>query len=383
MKLLAQTPEAPIGETWTWQTDVIVATDGTEQRISLCEFPKRDLALTLGAVTEADVRAFTRAALGSGDGLAVPFYQAATRLTGSVAPGAAALSFNAGRTDLRDGCEALIFDRTGRRERVTLAVVSAGGATLATPLAQPWGRSASIAPVWGMVAGGSLGVTRKNPDFAAELKASFTELDFMVPFANEFAPFDLPMFGDYPVLNVNSIGTNFEQQYDTGAETIDYGARVEIRNPWLHAQIMLPRQFLCQRVLQPASWRMWRKLADYTKGSANPFYLPTFREDFERVALGANAVTFEGNEYAVEYAPHSPFQQLAFFLEGGAVHFAAVTNCAIVGGNSAVQFAPALPGGAVVNKVSLLLKVRIADDRISCQHEALETTLSINLRTAD
>ena len=387
MKLLTNIPETPITEDWAWQTDVMVSDNGTEQRVSLYEFPKRTLGMTLGADNEAEVAALLRTAYTAGGGLSVPFHQAATRLTASAAIGAQAVAFRAARTDLRSGADAILIDRAGRIERVTLAVVSANGATLAAPLKGAWNIRANIVPVWDMYPNGSLVVTRNNPDYVATLKAGLTEFDFMVPFANAFAPVVLPQFNGYPVVHVNSIGTEFEQSYDSGATTIDYGGRAEIRNRWLHTQIVMPRQFLCQRVLQPQSWAMWRAVADYAKGSANPFYLPTFRQDFEVVVMpGGNAATvvFKGTEYAQDFAPFEAFAQLAFELENGGVHYAKVSNCIVVGGNSAVTFAPAIPAGVKpATKVSMLLKVRIADDKISCEHEALHTTLTINLRTAD
>jgi hypothetical protein len=98
----------------------------------------------------------------------------------------------------------------------------------------------------------------------------------------------------------------------------------------------------------------------------------------------ASQVIFKGVDYAEEYAPFEPYRQFAFFLEGGGVHYAALVNFAIVGGNTVCNFAPALPNGvAPAQKCSLLLKVRIADDRISCEHNALHTMISISLRTAD
>ncbi len=383
MKLLAHPPEVPITEEWAWQSDVMVSTDGTEQRVALSEFPKRTLQYTIGLDTEAEVNAALASLMLAGAGLDVPFYAAATRLTGAAAIGAEALSFVAGRTDLRDGCDALLFDRAGRVERVTIDAVVEAGASLTAPLALAWGAAASIAPIWPCFSTGSLSVARNNPDYVATIKIALTELDFMEPFANEFAEHEFTMFNGYPVLEQNATGTEFEQSYDTGAQTIDFGQRVEIRNPWAHAQIVMPRIFLCQRVLQPATWAMWRAFADYAKGSTNPFYIPTFRNDFETVSIGEDAIEFKGSEYADSYASFEPFRQLAFFLEDGGLHFASVSDCAVVGGNSAVEFEPALPNDAVVTKTSLLLKVRIADGKISCQHEALETMLAINLRTAD
>ena len=253
MKLIANVPEQPIVERWQWATDTITATDGTEQRISLSEFPKRSLELNIGLDTEEEVAAVTRTLMLSGEGFAIPFYQAAARLKGSAAAGQQTLQFDASRTDLRDGCEAVLFDAQGRVERVTVAIVLSTGATLAAPLAGAWTRRASIAPVWAMGLAGSMGVTRRSVDRSADVKLALTELAFMEPFANQYAPHAFTTFKGYPVLAVNSIGDQFEQSYETGVETIDYGGIIELRNPWLHSQIVMPRQFLCQRVLQPAS----------------------------------------------------------------------------------------------------------------------------------
>lgn len=383
MKLITNTPETPITEVWDWRTDIMVATDGTEQRVSLSEFPKRTLNMIFGLDTEGDVNRFLAVAMLAGGGVDLPFFQAATRLTAGALAGDAALSLNTGRTDLRAGADALLFGPTGAIERVTIATLSAVGCTLAAPLAQSWNRRANIAPIWPMYSTGNLAMTRKNPDFTAEARAAFAELGFMEPFINQYAVFTMEQFNGYPVLPINAVGTEFEQTYATGAEIIEYGAMAEIRNPWLHAQIILPRQFLCQRVLEPNTWNMWRTFANYTRGSANPFYMPTFRNDFERVSNTGNTVTFKGVEFNDEYAPFEPFRQLAFFLEDGGIHYAKVSDCDVVGGNSVVAFTPALPGGAVVAKCSMLLKLRIADDKISCEHHSLHTMLSVNLRTAD
>lgn len=386
LKLIANVPEVPIIEEWLWAGEVIVATDGTEQRISLSDMPKRSVNLLYGLDTEEEVVQVTNGMFMAGPGVDVPFYQAATRLTALAEAGDTALAFIAGRTDLRAGSDALIFDASGRRERVTIVAVSAIGATLAGPLVGSWGARANVAPIWPCYSSGQISISRTNPDYSAELKAGFTELGFMSPFANEFAPFVFTIFGDYPVLQVNSIGNTFEQSYDTGAQIIDYGSTVEIRNPWSHAQIVMPRQFLCQRVLQRESWDMWRAFADYARGSTNPFYLPTFRQDFPisiPPVAGGDTFSWKGVEYVEDYAPFEPFKQLAIFFEDGGVHYAAVSNSEVVGGNSVVTFEPALPVGIAVNKVSILLKVRIADDKISCEHDALQTILTINLRTAD
>jgi len=384
MKTFNYVPEIPIGEDWTWNTNVIVSSNGTEQRISLRDEPKRSVSMKWIFDQAAELQHVMMTMMVGGEGVLLPFYQAATRLTASVAAGSNAIAFRSARTDVRSGGRAILFDHTGRVEAVALGAVTAAGAALIAPLGQSWGRRANIAPVWPVYAAGEAVVTRNNPDYAASIALKMNDLDFMVPFANQFAAYPLTMFNGYPVLNVNSIGAEFDQTYDTGVEFTDYGGKVESRNPWLHAQIVMPRVFLCQRVLQPDTWAMWRAFADYAKGSANPFYLPTFRQDFAVAANPGNGtISFEGTEYNEAYAPFEAFRQLAFVFEDGGVQFAKVADCVAANGRSIVTFAPALPAGRPLKRVSMLLKVRIADDRISCEHSALETRLTINLRTVD
>lgn len=387
MKTLTNVPEIPITEEWAWQTNIIVADDGSEQRIELCAYPKRTHNVSIEFAAATEVRAIIALLLQAGQVIQVPVFQYQTRLKADAAGGSSDIVFVAARTDLRDGDKAYVFDQAGG-EVVTLDGLISTGSGLAAPLGRSYTRRASIAPVRAVYAANNATLNRRNPDTSASLQTIFAEVGFTIPFVTEWNTAELEMFRDLPVLPKNAMGTNFGDSYDGGFEIFDFGGLVELRKSWPNAELAFNRVYLCNRVLDADDWDYWRVFADYCRGSCNPFFVPTFRQDFgihTAPAPTGTTLSFDGESYADDFFPHKAFKQIAIYTSAG-VHYATVTAAAKVGGNTNVTFSPALPAGggwAVDQAISLLLKVRIADDKITCLHSGLHTEVGITMRTVD
>lgn len=382
-----QQPESPITEDWAWQTDTMRSDNATEQRVATSPYPKRNFNMQFVFTEKSDLLREQALMVAFGGPFQVPLWQHQTRLKTDAASGAAALVFVAARTELRDGCKAYVFDRDGG-EIVTINAVTSTGASLTGVTTRAYSKRASICPVSAVIVGTNASMMRGNADNYGSMTLSLQETGFLIPFANVFNTAALTMFNGLPVLERNSIGKEFVQSIDTGIKITDYGGVVDIRSPWLHPQFVYPRTFRCPKLFDASDWGYWRAFADYAKGSQNPFYLPTFRDDFGLAlapAPGGTSLHFTGTAYADTFFPMAPFKAIAIFTAAG-VHYATVSAAVSSGGNSNVTFAPALPAGAdwgTVEKVSLLLKVRIADDKISCKHENTYTDLTMSLRTVD
>lgn len=384
MRLLYRSFENPVTEEYDWLTNIMTSDNGTEQRAGLLDPPRRMLTPDYVFTSLDDARRLVRDMIFGQTGFLVPAFHQGVKMS-PAAIGARAILFDARKTELRDGMQAFIYDRIADTfEVVTIGVVSANGATLTGPLVGAWGPRAMIAPVWALFGGDNATVSRGNVN--ADIKASMTlnQLSFIDPFLNPFNEAELTYFGDLPLLEINSVGTQFDIAFNTGATLIDYGAAVTIRSRWNYTQEVFSRDFLCQKAVDPAGWEWWRKFLDYCKGSLNPFYLPTFREDFEIVGVAAgDMLTLRGTDYATEFYPNPAFKQFAIFTGAGR-HYTAVTAVASVGGNTLCTIDPPLPAGAgyaTKQGASLLMKTRIDDDKATCLHDPLQTIITLNMRT--
>ena len=386
MKLISQSFETPVTEDYNWLTDTFVSDDGTEQRKSLLDPPRRVLNATYAFTTESDARALVRQMFVAQVGFQIPAWHLAAKIA-PAAIGDTAVLFDPLKTELRDGAPAALYDaRSGALAAVTIAAVDGTGASLAAPLAAAWGASARIAPLWTMFGNDNASISRGNTHDNVTANLSLRSLEFIDPFLNPFNTSELSMFGGLPLLVKKPMGSNFDVAFNTGATLIDYGAAVTIRSRWQHSQEQFARDFLCQRVFNPQDWYDWQAFFDYCKGACNPFYMPTFRPDFGIVGTVAGATaTFKGLDYGQDFFPFAAFKQFSFFTRGGR-HDATVTGVAFVGGNTVCTINPPLPGGEdfAANQIaSLLLKCRIADDKVSLSHDFLQTVVTLNIRTVD
>jgi hypothetical protein len=388
VRLLDVTPEDGIKENWRWQTDALVSSNATEQRISNSSLPKRTFALNLKFDDANELRRNIAALfIGGKTKFQAPLYQYATRLKAAAIAGDTTLSILSGRTELRAGKAALIFDRNGSQLLTVDSLLSAS-ATFLEPLARPYGVDASVCPVATVFAGNNAAISYGFTDEYASATLNLNETDFLNPFVSEFNAAVVPTFNGLPLLTARPVGTNFQDHFDTGIQPTDEGGVIDVRSPWTHAQIQMARDFTCQRKFNPDDWDYWRAFADAVKGSWKPFYMPTYRQDFAVVtppAPGGNTLTFAGTFYADDWFPYAPFKALAIFSDGG-VHYTTVTAAVSDGTNTNVTLGTALPGGGAYasnQRISLLQKVRIADDLIACDHYGLFTRLTLNIRTVD
>lgn len=387
MTTLFHIPNTPIEETWQWRTDVMSSANNTEQRVENSELPKCIYRLTYQFDSAPDLREMLRVMGQMGTAFDIPLFQYQTRIKAEAEDGDDELSIISARTNLRQDGKFYVFDRDGG-EILTALNVAELSVTSVEELSRDYKFGTNVCPIVTVYNAGAAAIDRLNPDAYASGTFVFSQVDFTDPFLNEFNEAELTMFAGLPVLESRPIGTSFSQGFETGAEVIDYGGVVSIRNLWLHAVETFPKSFICERTMMPNDWDLWRKFADYAKGSCNPFFMPTYREDFVLTidpVAGGNTLRLQGLSYLNNYFPHSTYKQIAITTAAG-VHYATVTAAAANAGNTALTFAPALPAGAewgVEPVVSLLLKCRIADDKVSCKHFDLHTEIALQLRTVD
>jgi hypothetical protein len=390
-ELITLRPNTPLGEDWEWYTDRMISDDGTEQRVALSSLPRRVVsgayAFDDQALLNQHIMTLARA---QGRALNTPFFQYETRLTADAALGAGVLSFDARKTQLANSDYALLYDEAESRfELVQVDVVSAASSTLAAPTAQAWPSGSLLSPVHIAYAKNGAVITRKNPDGVATIDLAMREVGFHTPFVNPLNVTALPLLGGFPLLTSCPVGNgDFRDEVVDGSQVTDYGGVVDIRSRWKRTKLAFERSFRCNRILDLADWEWWFKFADNIRGSWRPFWLPSLRQDFSIVVAPVptgDTLTLAGHFFRDYCFAYLGLRGLFIQTDGG-THYVLATAVADSGDDDAVTFSPALPAGgayALNQKIGLLYKCRLADDRISWKHYDAVSYASLSILSTD
>lgn len=382
-------PEMPINEVWSWLTDRIVATDGTEQRIALRGSPRRSFGHRLEFSTRTEVREHVAKLLnGFRAPIAVPHYQYMTRLKAKAAAAATELVFNPQRTDLRNDGWVLILERD-TFELTKVREVTSTGCTLWEATANAYTTRANVIPVSVSFPAPNSAISRRSPDTVGSLTITAVERDPVFPFVRPGTTATLTEVGGYPVLERRPVGVEFEDMAVTGEERFDFETgKISARSPWLRSQFEGQRQFLANRFFDADALDYWRVFGDYCKGSVNPFYMPTGREDFDiadEANPGGGTILLAGHDYSANYWTHPAYRSIAISTKAG-THYAVVTACQTNAGDDQLSFTPALPADAEWGQdqsVSLMPLVRLATDDMRWEHHGMHSFVSFGIRTID
>lgn len=384
--LITQQPDSPIEEKWTWLSDVLVADDGSEQRISLSAYPKRTFSGSYSFTDEPSIRHHVVTLFNSGAPQYFPLWQHSVCLKASATLGDSALSLNALRSDFKAGGRAFISEGD-TSELVDILLVTGGGVTLVAPLAHSYTKRALVSPVAVIYMGDTATMSRRSPNNAASAQFAVNELGFNAPFVNPLNTAILTMFDGLPLLDKNAQGGTYDDAAITGLEVTDYPALESLRRSWLETVLAMNRNYLCNRVLNPTDWDWWIKFLDYCKGAVNPFLLPTFRSDFAIDGFaggGATTISLKGNVYSDNYFMFDTYKRIAITTDAG-VHYAKVSASVKGVGFEVLTFSPAVPAGvnwSIKPRISLLLKMRMGDGMVTCEHSGFSSNIAINMRTA-
>lgn len=385
--MLVQRPESSVVEKWTWWTDSIMSDNGTVTTASIRTVPKRLWTGkfrfdSLSTARRHVATMFQR----FGSSFLWPLAHQSVVVKLAVTAGSSTVYCNTSRSDFRAGAKAFLSERASFEE-VTILAVYSDRVTTTAPLVNSYTQRASISPVALVYSSEGANFARGTQSNIATADFNFYENGFLDPFILEDKLVELTTFDSLPLLDKRPIGTNFPIALVTGLEVTDYGGKPSLRSRWASSQYQTPLNYQVNRTFEPESWNWWKSLFDYCLGSTNPFYLPSYSNDFAvhtEASAAGTTVTFEGHSYAETYYTKPSFRGLVFTATDGSRHYVKATNVANSGGNDQVTFAPELPAGDWAGQtVGLLLQCRISDDIVSTEHFDSHSIITVNVRTTD
>lgn len=387
--VLSIIPDVPVNESWQWLTDVMVATDGTEQRVGLRAVPRRKMNAKLVALTEDEVRDnINKALFDFGGQVVIPYFQYSTTTTAPAAIGSVDLMFDPAKTDLREGEYVFVLTKNAQ-ELVKVETLGVAGCTIDAPITIDVPQGSIVAPAFASVVENKSSIARYAVNDVADIEVNSTSSQARANFVRPGSTVVIDTFDGYPILNKRPLAnSNVEDQYDQGYERFDYQTgSIEQITRWLFTRQEGPRQYLIHRAQQPEVMDFWRGFLDASRGMLNPFLIPTYRRDLFIAARPDDAaitMTIQGSDYASLFWPMAPYKRLYLWTKAGG-HSVQVTSATLdEDGNSLVVLSAAMPSGddyRDISFISYLLKCRLASDEVQLEHHGLETILNLSIRT--
>lgn len=387
--VLSIIPDVPVNETWQWLTDVMVATDGTEQRVALRAVPRRKMNAKLIALSEEEIMDNIKKALFDfGSQVVIPYFQYSTTTTADAPSGSVDLAFDPAKTDLREGEYLFIMTKDGQ-ELVKIETLGVAGATVDAPISINVPLGSIVAPAFASVVDNKSSISRYSVNDAAEIEVNSTSSQARADFKRPGSDVVITTFEGYAILDKRPLADDKVQDlYDQGYERFDYNTgSIEQITRWLFTRQEGPRSYLIHRATQPETLDYWRDFLDTTRGMLNPFLLPTYRRDLFVAAKPDDAyisLLIAGSDYGALLWPNAPFKRLYLWTDAGQVPVT-VTNVSLTeDGDTLCTLANAMPTGEAyrnISFISFLLKCRLASDEVQLEHHGLETILNLAVRT--
>lgn len=359
----------PPTESLEWKTDILRSRDGTEQRRSLRQQPRRGFEFSL--LLQRELAAYFDSLLFDWQNryFALPVWTDRTKLTSDAITGDTMLSVITDTYGFQPGGFALLFYSEKFFEVVAVTDVDAESVTIEDPLESDWPAGSALLPI---IVGHLTASTNVIRNTSAVLQASINFLgsaDTAFPNVPDSSPVTLydgiEVITDKPNWR-SGISNDVSFQFDTA----DAGV-----GPLGYYQ-----SELVARTIRPFQWYLksraqivaFRKLAGRLRGQAKSVWMPSWYDDFEIASSNASNQTFlhvKGTWFHSLIGVNTSHDRLMIRMPNGTTVYRRIiaTSPNHVDDTSSLQLDSTLPGTVQPNDgsaVRLLLRCRLATDKI-------------------
>lgn len=392
-------PDGSVKETWQWLTDLIVANDGSEQRIALRGTMPRVIQNFRVLFTKLDaINKFWSDMLTAAHTFWVPEWQYSTMLTQGSLSGSSRLYYDPNLTDIRSGEYTILIQRSGASVLVQVASLNVDGCNLATPLLSSIPAGTYISPGSISLMKDESGQTRGAVDHYGKTNLEALSQRRRSTLARPGTSSPLNSWNGRPVLEAHPMADeDIEESVKYDIEIYDNNiGEIKQFKLWEYPRSTMSRQYRVSRTpitscpdLFTRDLDYWKWFFDYTRGPQKTFWASTWRNDLTRLTnplAGGNTFIAREIEYSQKVWPNLPTHRfLEFDTEGG---FWRVTVMAALeeSGGSRILFTPPLPNNASyekIRRISFILPCRIESDSVEFEHLATHSLLKFNIRTAE
>ena len=358
-------------ESLEWMTDVIDSYNGSEQRLSLRQFPRRALKYLFTMETKNKVSTFESYMFGwQAKVFALPVWTDLKPLAANVPVGSTTAAIYTAFQDYSVGGMLIFWRDYQTWEVLDIDSLTASAITFKKPTTMPWRIGDRVAPARLARLGSTVQVSRPNASVAE------TTLDWFYEVSGAICPNRLgnstwPQYQGLDVLTLIPNGIDSEDVFSCALETVDVG-----KGAWAtygHTDCGVP-------ITRPYRWllKSRQEIANFLafletrRGRHIPFWMPSWSQDMESIqVVGPSDTTLliKNIAYTQIMKLHPNRRDLVFyFSDNSAPMFRHITGCSDPSNGTEVIAMDASLGKLVYPRdfrgISFLNYVRLDSDSV-------------------
>lgn len=358
--ILPYQPQTPWAETLEWQTNVLTANDGGEQRARMRKAPRQSFKGSYPVPKDDMGRAINTVYGWLQRRWAVGVWSEA-QLVGALAAGSTQVACETGASDIRTGSTVVIWESARQCEVIEVSSIDSGVVFFDRELVYDYTRAMLMPCRIGKVAGN---VSRRTNGHTAILDVAYDVIDnveIVGPTPEQYKGFDI--YWDAALLSESD---DLTDAISTRLDVIDYGGTIDIYSPWKNNRIARPL-----RIVKEGPDETWalRQFLHRRAGRWRPFWMPTFESDLRLNMEGivTSSIRIEDDDYRTLGSAHD---HIAIQYTDGTWRAREVTGISVQAGGLlllALDGAPLNVDASQIRMLSFLGLKRLDTDRVEIQ----------------
>ncbi len=382
---LINLPPEKFEQVYEWKTDVLISTNGNEQRIAIRQAPRQTFKIAFLADSDEEIQYWRYELFTKLDNdWSLPIWAEAVSTTSESASGASTIDADFTLMDDNLGLTTFIIMSPNRltAELVSFSSRTSTELTITGTLDNTYPTNSWLVPV-------ELCITQNNSGYqaasvnVAQLSLSFQQTQSRVIEGKGSAA--LTMYKSIPVLDRRMEAGS--DSFDEKLTRLDYGHKTELLSGQTYAGIISSREYSS---VGDDDRQWWKLFLTTIRGQLKSFYSSTYRPDMTAVTSvqtpGTTTIdVLDDSTVAGGWENSAAHQELAIETLDGDTQFVTMTDAVDnLDGTHEITISPALTNtvdGSTILNMSFLELCRLASDSVSIDHQQGRRSVKLPTRT--
>lgn len=353
---------SPIIERLEWRTDVMLAYDGSEQRIALRQTPRRYFEFGFLVTTLLERQKLEAAIAANGSqSWDLPVWTDSTPCTSTISHGAVSVAVDTVGRDFVAGGKALLLAANGNSLIINISTLTTTQLNLSSAVVGSWPIETAVIPLRTAYLEQNQQISRFTGS------AIYGVVRFLCDDISNWSTATETIYRDYPVL---TIASNWSQDittdYQRKMQIVDFGVGGIYRDDESSLPVFIQSHHFVLDSRQKIT--DFRKFLYSRRGRLNALWIPTFMPDLTFVALSSVYLDVVNIDYTTLYNQSINRRDIRIELTNGNIYYRRIVASTVISGTVERLTLDSVLGVSVtaadVEKISFMMFGRLDTDAI-------------------